>query len=333
MSDFDIENFPSSEAANRMLGTISEEFYKDSYVMKWLLQVMGMEWDHAVAIIEEELPKQFAPETATWGLRFHEIKWQLPVRENLSYEERRKRIYQKRDFRAPMTPYRMEEYLGKMLGAEVHVMDYHNPGRFGYVAKHPNMFKVIFIKEGTLDAKAVFYELNRMKQSHTVYDTVEDRVIIVVDYRGVERAYAPMAGIKTSISFWRCHIFDGTGYFDGSLIMNGERQYNLILGLQCNRIKFTVQEVFYLTAMAVHNRIATDESVKASGNVRARIEFRDQVCNDGNINIDHFLRIDESEESVGNVTMTRTRNLCFFDGSVCFDGSKIMNSIYQKEVL
>lgn len=333
MSDFDIENFPSSETAKRMLSTISEEFYKDSYVMKWLLQVMGIEWDHAVAIIEEELPKQFVPETATWGLRFHEIKWQLPVRENLSYEERRKRIYQKRDFKGPMTPYRLEEYLGKMLGAEVHVMDCHNPGIFGYVAKHPNMFKVIFIKDGTLDAKAVFYELNRMKQSHTVYDTVEDRVIIIVDYREVERVFARRAGIKTSISFWRCHIFDGTDYFDGSLLMDGERQYNLISGVQWYRIKFTVQEVFYLNAMTVYSRIATDESMKVSGDVRAKIEFRNQVDNDGNINIDHFLQIEESDESVGNVTMTRTRNLCFFDGSVCFDGSKIMNSIYQKEVL
>lgn len=332
MSDFDIENFPSSEAAKRMLGTISEEFYKDSYVMKWLQQVMGLEWDHAVAIIEEELPKQFAPETATWGLRYHEIKWQLPVRENLSYEERRKRIYQKRDFNVAMTPYWMEEYLRKMTGAEVHVMDCHDPGRFGYVAKHPNMFKVIFIKEGTLDAKAVFYELNRMKQSHTVYDTIEDMVIIVVDYRGVEKAFAPMAGIKTSVSFWRCHIFDGTDYVDGSLVMDGERQYDLVLGLLCNGIRIIVQEVIDLTAMTVHCGIAAKEGME-SGNVEVGMEIRNLVCTDGNININHLLQIKETDECVGNVTMTRTRNLCFFDGSVCFDGSKIMNSIYQKEVL
>ncbi len=332
MSDFDIENFPSSEAAKRMLSAISEEFYQNSYVMKWLQQVIGMEWDDAVGIIEEELPKQFAPETATWGLRYHEIKWQLPVRENLSYEERRKRIYQKRDFNTAMTPYWMEKYLQKIIGAEVHVMDCHDPGKFGYVAKHPNIFKVIFIKEGTLDAKAVFYELNRIKQSHTVYDTIEDRVIIIVDCREIERVFARMVGIKTSVSFWRGPIFDGTDYFDGSLVMDGERQYNLILGLQCNGIKFITQEVLCLSVLTVHSRIATKEHIEA-GSVRVKMKFRNLLCSDGNINIDHILQIEEKEESIGNVTMTRTRNLCFFDGSVCFDGSQTMNSINQKEVL
>lgn len=173
MSDFDIENFPTSEAAKRMISTISEEFYRDSYVMKWLQQVMGMEWDDAVRIIEEELPKQFFPETATWGLRYHEIKWQLPVRENLGYEERRKFIYQKRDFKAPMTPYKMEEYLRKVTGGKVHVMDCHDPGKQEYVPSQPNVFKVVFDKDGVIDVQEVFKKIARIKQSHTMLERVE----------------------------------------------------------------------------------------------------------------------------------------------------------------
>lgn len=66
MEKFDIENFPTSEAAKRMMPSIDESFYEKSYVMKWMQQVMGLEWDDARRIIKEELPKQFVPETATW---------------------------------------------------------------------------------------------------------------------------------------------------------------------------------------------------------------------------------------------------------------------------
>lgn len=167
MSEFDIEKFPTSEAAKRMMSTISEEFYGDSYVMKWIQQVMGMEWDDAVRIIEEELPKQFFPETATWGLCYHEIKWQLPIRENLSYEERRKLIYQKRDFKAPMTPYKMEEYIQKITGTEVHVMDCHDSGEVNYVPNHPNVFKVFFLNDGEELVRRVISIIQKIKQSHT----------------------------------------------------------------------------------------------------------------------------------------------------------------------
>ena len=108
MEKFDIENFPTSDTAKRMLSYVSEEFYEKSYVGKWLYQIMGLEWDSAKQILEEELPKQFFIETATWGLMYHEIKWGLPVRQNLPYEERRSLIRQKINYRVPMSPYYME---------------------------------------------------------------------------------------------------------------------------------------------------------------------------------------------------------------------------------
>ena len=79
-----IENFPTSEAAKRMMGYITGNgFYDRSYVGKWIFQVMGVEMDEARRIIEDELPYQAFPETATWGLRYHEEKFGLPIRENL----------------------------------------------------------------------------------------------------------------------------------------------------------------------------------------------------------------------------------------------------------
>ena len=152
---FDIENFPESESAKRMLGCVTRGFYDKSYVAKWMFEVMGREYDTARELIED-LPKQFFPETATWGLAYHEIKWGLPVMRYLTYEERRKIIYQKRDFKAPMTPYRMETYLSAITGFKVTVADAHDPGEFNFHPPHPNVFQVTFVGEGSMDVKVAY---------------------------------------------------------------------------------------------------------------------------------------------------------------------------------
>lgn len=64
-----LEQFPTSETAKKMLGYITGNgFYDNSYVGKWIFQVMGEEVGDARAIIDE-LPLQAFVETATWGLR------------------------------------------------------------------------------------------------------------------------------------------------------------------------------------------------------------------------------------------------------------------------
>lgn len=169
MGRIDLENFPTSSSALRMLDDVSTGFYENSYVGKWMFQVMGLEYDDAFRLVEE-LPKQFFPETATWGLKYHEMKWQLPVRENLGFEERRRLIYRKRDYRAPMTPYRMETIVRNVTGLNVYIADCHDPGKFGFSPEHPNIFRVDIEGGATLDViiKALKL-LNEIKQSHTIY--------------------------------------------------------------------------------------------------------------------------------------------------------------------
>ena len=166
MEKFDLENFPASESAKKMLSYVSDGFYDKSYVGKWIYQVMGMEYDKAREMAEE-LPLQFFPE----------IKWGLPARPNLTYEERRKRIYEKRDYRPPMTPYRMEGYLAAVTDLEIHVADCHDPGIYGYQPPHPNIFHVTLREQGTnsrVDYESLEEILSRLKQSHTTF-TLEHR--------------------------------------------------------------------------------------------------------------------------------------------------------------
>ena len=59
-----LENFPTSESAKRQLGYVTAGFYDNSYVGKWIFQVIGQEYDDARKIMQE-LPAQMFPETAT----------------------------------------------------------------------------------------------------------------------------------------------------------------------------------------------------------------------------------------------------------------------------
>lgn len=184
MENQNLENFPTSESAKKMLSYVTDGFYDRSYVGKWLYQVMGMEYDKALRMAED-LPAQFFPEKATWGLMYHEIKWGLPVRENLPYEERRRLICQKRDTRAPMTPYRMESYLEAMTGLRVHVADCHDLGRYATGFEHPNMFQVTVIGDSKLDLAKIRKFIDSQKQSHTTY-TIE---VLEGCYEAPQRTY------------------------------------------------------------------------------------------------------------------------------------------------
>lgn len=236
---FDLENFPTSNSARKMISYVSDGFYDESYVGKWIYQVMGLEYDKALEIVVD-LPAQFFPETATWGLMYHEIKWGLPVRENLSYEERRRLIYQKRDYRAPMIPYRMEKSLEDVTGFEVHIADIHDLGEYGFSPKHPNMFKVYFIGEGTLNSKKVFEILDCLKQSHTTYK-VQDRINISEHPKNTMRlknvrlhmSISSYDKHKVSSIKLHCKVEDPRGNVSISvetrrnvIRYNGERKYN-----------------------------------------------------------------------------------------------------------
>lgn len=213
MKRLELEEFPISESAKRQLGYVSQDFYETSYVGKWLFQVMGMEYDKAFELIED-LPNQFFIESATWGLRYHEIKWGLPVRENLSYEERRTLLYQKRDARAPMSPYAMETYLSNFTDFEVHISDVHDVGEYGFVPTHPNLFQATFLREGTLESKRVLDALRKIKQSHT--DFIAKEFIPVWLWMVI---YYQIRLHVLSVCYPRCNIpyllYDGTVQYNG----------------------------------------------------------------------------------------------------------------------
>lgn len=348
MAKIDLESFPTSPQAKRMLDTITGGFYDKSYVGKWLFQVMGLEFDELARIVDE-LPDQLMPETATWGLMWHEIKWQLPVRENLSYEERRRLIYMKRDFKAPMTPVLMEDYLAKaFLDFEVTVADIHDPGVFGWHAPHPNVFKVFMTSHSTLDVKAAMALICKLKQSHTTF-TLNDRRNVDIDERGIEKFKADQITFGMKIYFWGIRMFDGSWLFDGEYLMDAARRYRMEIGLM-HGLKIRNPREKTDPGMELKLSVREHEKMKPGLVYGFSFFFWPYFYFDGTWKFDgdrlmnaRFiplpetklklgLKVEDAKEQYEDWKLEKhSKNYWLFDGSVLMDGSRKFDSIYREE--
>lgn len=326
MEKFDLENFPTSESAKKMLSCVSDGFYDKSYVGKWLFQVMGAEYDKALEIVEN-LPAQFFPETATWGLMYHEIKWGLPIRLNLPYEERRRLICLKRDYRAPMTPYRMERYLENATGFGVHIADVNDSGDYGFVAPHPNVFKVYFIGEGSLNSKLVHEILNRLKQSHTVY-SINDRV--EVKLRNMERIVLCVLKMHIQIGFFYAHMLNGAWRLDGSVLLNSHRRYNLAHKLEMHYRHVFQKGEIWVSCVHLGSWVENTNEVR---HVREMLRYGTVSLQAPKIKmIGLHMDIPENRNEVA-VKLDIKRNVWRLDGTIKLDGMRKLNAMYIKEEL
>lgn len=153
--DFDIEKFPTSPAAVRMMSRISP-IYDRSYVGKWIFQVMGLDID-ATRLRFEELRLQAFPETATWGLMYWEQRYGIVPPSGQTLEERRRAVLLKRNSREPINPKKLEHIVQTMTGMEATVTE--------NVA--PYTFTVEIHSDGRpIDFDAVMSKLKRIKPSH-----------------------------------------------------------------------------------------------------------------------------------------------------------------------
>ena len=329
MTDEELELFPTSESALKMLSYVTEGWYDRSYVGKWLYQVMGLEYDTAYTLAEE-LPLQFFPETATWGLCWHEIKWGLPVRENLSYDDRRRLIYQKRDTRYPIIPAIMEKYLTDAFGIPVYVSDIHDAGPYGYVPEHPNVFKVFFVGEETLDTKKAFSMIDRLKQSHTAYK-VQDRFETSIDNRGVESCRLTNVNFHVSVMYWHSRIYNGSLCYDGTFLYNAKRRYGLVLGLKYYQGKICNQEEIRQRFARFRMRTITQNHIATGIKQRLELDSSDEI--QGKMRMELETGIVEPLEKISDVTVITRRDVCFYDGAARYNGSRIYNAIFKKETV
>lgn len=111
-----------SPAGQRMLRNISP-IYDNAYVMLWLNEVMGREWDEGELLLNN-LRDQITPETADWGLYYYQQQFGLkpepqllklrPDQQKSEAEERlvetaRRSVIIKKNTRSPMNPARIKK--------------------------------------------------------------------------------------------------------------------------------------------------------------------------------------------------------------------------------
>lgn len=371
MGRFDIEHFPTSPSAVRMMNTITKNgWYDRSYVGKWIFQVMGLSLDEVAALIQSMYQEAF-PETCTWTIAWWERKYGLPVRENLPLEKRRKLVITQRDAHTPISPYRMERIIGGLIDdIEVHVADINDPGPYGWAAPHPNVFKVYFLADA-VDIGAVRRILNKWKQSHTTY-FLNWRTELVMDERKEERMILSLAH-RLKVPFWGGTMYNGARYYDGQMLYNAARRYGLGLGTEYRiPLRFFAGNqydgrrkydgsfrygreggVLYQLAAGMANRFkipsGAAEAVRMGASLYLPLYYRPPVYYSGARHYDGSFRYRREQASVlrGGVkhifsvkaaekiepagVITKSKVCARFDGARTYDGSFTYHSFYRKE--
>lgn len=155
-----LDNFPTSPAAQRMLGYVTSGWYDKSYVGKWIYQVIGLEIDR-INVPVEELSMQAYVDSATWGLKYWESLVGIPVREDLDYDVRRSLINERLDKYHPISPAWLENYLSKLTGRDVTVTEHPRTYTFSVRIGNGN---------GNYHLPSVMRSLDCVKPAHLAYD-------------------------------------------------------------------------------------------------------------------------------------------------------------------
>lgn len=202
---FDLEHFPTTETAKRMMSRISP-IYDRSYVGKWLFEIMGLEMEEA-RILVESLRDQCFIERCTWGMRYWEQRYGIIPDETKPIEERRQAVIQKRGKAQAMTPATLEQILEALTQREVAVSEDNSNYRF-----------TVSIGEGTshVDYEAVIKKVNTVKPSHLEYS-------IELARKGTLNLYMAVASYKSkTVSLTD---YDQSGIDDVNILVDENKEY------------------------------------------------------------------------------------------------------------
>lgn len=154
MSNIDLDKFPTSPTAKRMLHNVSQ-IYDSSYFGKWLFHVMGQELDDVWNIVKELKLQNFTT-TVTWGIEYQEHKYSIEPNKTLSLEERRARLHRKRVNHFPLNPARVEKYLLEAWSVGTDIDETYKPG----------VLKITIQHDDDQQLRKMLKDLRRIKPSH-----------------------------------------------------------------------------------------------------------------------------------------------------------------------
>lgn len=147
-----------SEKAKEILSWLPP-VYSDAYVFLWLLEQIGISLGH-MEKWSEEYALQTVPQTATWSVPYWEERYGILPNENLTLEQRRRQVVNKRIIRAPIIPYKLEEIITNITGLPTKIEE--NTGK-----NHFTVTCIGYMNPAT--RKAVRKEIDKAKPSHLIY--------------------------------------------------------------------------------------------------------------------------------------------------------------------
>ena len=119
MTEWEIENLPSSKTGKRMLKRVSP-IYDQSIFMKMFYEGVGSEFDKVRAYFET-LREQSFPHSVDWAIEYQEHKYSITPDKTLTLQERRDRLKIKLQSKRPLNPAILEKYIAENYGEEVYL--------------------------------------------------------------------------------------------------------------------------------------------------------------------------------------------------------------------
>ena len=133
MTEWEIENLPSSKTGKRMLKRVSP-IYDQSIFMKMFYEGVGSEFDKVRAYFET-LREQSFPHSVDWAIEYQEHKYSIVPDKTLTLQERRDRLKIKLQSKRPLNPAILEQYIAEHYGVDVY-LDESEPGFITLVLEH-----------------------------------------------------------------------------------------------------------------------------------------------------------------------------------------------------
>ena len=161
---YDLATLPTSPSGKRMLARVSP-IYENSYYMKWLMQVMGLEWDEVWNYIYT-FREQIFTDSVTWAIEYQEYKYSIEPDASLSLEERRVRLRRRSARALPISPGNLEAWIEASYSIIAKINELYGPGIFQVIVKDDPLDSMIAMRNELRDIKPSHLSMMFLAEAH-----------------------------------------------------------------------------------------------------------------------------------------------------------------------
>lgn len=291
-----------------------EKYYQESKFYTAQNNAKGEEFDLIHSIIED-MPNQFHPQTATWGLRLWEEMMGIDGGvENI--EERRNNLLMKLMTLPRITPISLERLIKNIAKADVEVIRNIAPYTFQ-----------VRIKDNSLECnnRLIRKIIENYKEAHMAFYQVYDMGKVVIQEKFYFRT------IHHLIMYW----FRTDGLLNGDFLLDGSRLLNTDFPLYrlsvCNCFYMPFKETIFVKGMFNRLNIKIKEKLMIRSLFRYRFIWWGNKLPKYKIKVINPLQV-KNKERFSIPIIKKTHNLWHLDGVVNLDGSRVMDAYQIEEV-